>query len=77
VPDDDDLRPAIAVWALLAAAALAADAVLIRRGHPTLTRAAATTPGRAIRAGLGLHFDAALGPLDLFNLAARALRRFP
>lgn len=71
----EDLGPAIAVCLGILGAALGANVVLIRHGFAPITAVARTPVGRAVVSYIKAHFDAQLGPLDLFTHAARLIPR--
>jgi hypothetical protein len=74
--EDVDLAPATAVALGLLAAALLANAWLIRTGAAPLTALARTPHGRAFRAYFDRHCDQSL-VIDLFSLGGRAVSRIP
>lgn len=75
--EEPDLRPATVVALGLLAAALTANAWLLRRGHEPLTSLARSPQGRAFRSYFDRHCDQTLA-VDLFTIAGRFVpRRLP
>lgn len=67
---DGDMGPAKAVAVGLLAAALVANAWLLRRGHEPLTELFRTDQGRAFRRYFDDHCEQRLA-VDLFSIAGR------
>lgn len=71
----ENLGPAIAVCLGILGAALGANVALIRNGFAPITAVARTPAGRAVVSYIKAHFDAQLGPFDVFTHAARMIPR--
>lgn len=70
-----DRRAGVAVLVIGVGAMLAADVVLMAKGHAPITDGLRTKPGRIFVALLGAHVANVLGPCDPFKVLGIAALR--